>query len=210
MAFVQFIDKQVVIVQVPITYTQKRVLNPLKRLRRSAVTPHSFVLLHRYTFRTFPSSWFLPQMGSRPRNFTGIMPMRRTRRRPNPNRRVCKHLNNSRIRASWCSPAVSEKLEALNNLVPPVHIDRGEIKADQLFQETAEYIVLLQNQISVLQKLVDFYGSSAGQAQENQIAVQYVPRSHISSTTGFKVNKKIALFFIPLFSRLFIQFLRQT
>lgn len=50
-------------------------------------------------------------------------------------------------------------------------MDRREIKADQLFQETADYIVLLRTQISVLQKLVDLYGSSAGQDQQSQNAV---------------------------------------
>lgn len=61
--------------------------------------------------------------------------------------------------------SVSDKLEALKNLIPS---DNVEIKADQLFQETADYIVLLKTQVFVLQKLIDFYGS---QPQENPNAV---------------------------------------
>ncbi|CDP02307.1 unnamed protein product [Coffea canephora] len=109
-------------------------------------------------------------MGSRPRSYMGTpVLMRKTaRRRPNPHRRACKiqHSSSTRIRAGAC---VSEKLEALKNLIP-VHTDHGEIKPDQLFQETADYIVLLRTQISVLQNLVDVYGSSAGQAQPHRLA----------------------------------------
>ena len=49
-------------------------------------------------------------------------------------------------------------MEALKNLIPAR--EGGEIvKADQLFQQTADYIVLLRTQVVVLQKLIDFYGS---------------------------------------------------
>ncbi|KAL3526584.1 hypothetical protein ACH5RR_011240 [Cinchona calisaya] len=114
-------------------------------------------------------------MCSRPKSFMGIpTATRRSRRRPNSDRRVCrKPLRGS----SGCSHAVSNKLEALKNLIPLHDDNHGrEMKTDQLFQETADYIVLLQTQISVLQKLVDFYGSgsstcTAGQPQENQNAV---------------------------------------
>ncbi|KAH6802990.1 hypothetical protein C2S51_034436 [Perilla frutescens var. frutescens] len=63
------------------------------------------------------------------------------------------------------STAVSDKLEALKNLIPS---GGDEVKADQLFQETADYIVLLKTQVFVLQKLIDFYGS---QSQEKTNAV---------------------------------------
>lgn len=55
---------------------------------------------------------------------------------------------------------LSDKMEALKNLIPSTH--NGEIvKADQLFQETADYIVLLRTQVLVLKGLIDFYGSSS-------------------------------------------------
>lgn len=53
---------------------------------------------------------------------------------------------------------VSDKMEALKNLIPATR--NGEVKADQLFQETADYIVLLRTQVLVLKGLIDFYGSS--------------------------------------------------
>lgn len=66
-----------------------------------------------------------------------------------------------------CSTSkVSDKLEALKNLIPP---HDGEIvKPDQLFQQTADYIVLLRTQVVILQKLVDFYGST--ETDENAIS----------------------------------------
>jgi hypothetical protein len=49
-------------------------------------------------------------------------------------------------------------LEALKNLIPA---HNGEtVNPDQLFKETAEYIVLLRTQVVILQRLVEFYGSS--------------------------------------------------
>ncbi|GFP90401.1 hypothetical protein PHJA_001184000 [Phtheirospermum japonicum] len=63
--------------------------------------------------------------------------------------------------------SVADKLEALKNLVPSEN--NSEIKPDQLFQETADYIVLLKTQVFVLQKLIDFYGSQ--QPQENRNSV---------------------------------------
>ncbi|EPS73638.1 hypothetical protein M569_01121, partial [Genlisea aurea] len=52
--------------------------------------------------------------------------------------------------------SVSDKLEALRDLIPSRY---PETNPDRLFQETADYIVLLRRQVFVLQKLVDFYGS---------------------------------------------------
>lgn len=63
----------------------------------------------------------------------------------------------------------TEKLQALKSLLPPTkmteqdrHVDEksdnGE--TEQLFQETADYIVRLRNQVVVLQKLIEMYGSS--------------------------------------------------
>ncbi|KAF5769918.1 putative helix-loop-helix DNA-binding domain superfamily [Helianthus annuus] len=56
--------------------------------------------------------------------------------------------------------SVSDKLEALKNLIPTQEIDDTS-SADKLFKETADYILLLRTQVSILQKLVDFYGSSS-------------------------------------------------
>ncbi|GLT66331.1 hypothetical protein SLA2020_387000 [Shorea laevis] len=56
---------------------------------------------------------------------------------------------------------VADKLEALKNLIPS---PAGEIsKPDQLFKETADYIVILRKQVLILQKLIEFYGSSEKQ-----------------------------------------------
>ncbi|KAG6424005.1 hypothetical protein SASPL_114414 [Salvia splendens] len=54
--------------------------------------------------------------------------------------------------------SVSDKLEALKSLIPT---DTDEIKPDQLYEETANYIVLLKTQVFVLQKLIDFSGSQS-------------------------------------------------
>ncbi|KAL8044180.1 hypothetical protein ABFS82_08G030000 [Erythranthe guttata] len=63
--------------------------------------------------------------------------------------------------------SVSDKLDALRNLVPSQNAEM--INPDQdLFEETADYIVLLKTQVLVLQKLVDLYGSNT--PQENQAA----------------------------------------
>ncbi|KAM3713121.1 hypothetical protein ACB094_01G230900 [Castanea mollissima] len=56
------------------------------------------------------------------------------------------------------SKVVSDKLEALKSLIP-AYTDET-VKPDQLFQETADYIVLLKTQVVILQRLLQFYGSS--------------------------------------------------
>ncbi|KAJ7971056.1 Transcription factor like [Quillaja saponaria] len=62
--------------------------------------------------------------------------------------------------------SVSDKLEALKNLIP-VHQNVEIVKADQLFQETADYIVMLRTQVVILQKLIEIYGNTT----ENENAV---------------------------------------
>uniref|UniRef100_A0A2P2MXJ4 Uncharacterized protein MANES_02G054200 n=1 Tax=Rhizophora mucronata TaxID=61149 RepID=A0A2P2MXJ4_RHIMU len=57
------------------------------------------------------------------------------------------------------SSRVSDKLETLRNLISAQNGDI--VKADQLFQETADYIVLLRTQVFVLQRLIEFYGPSS-------------------------------------------------
>ncbi|KAM1954311.1 hypothetical protein FF2_023501 [Malus domestica] len=66
-----------------------------------------------------------------------------------------------------CLKAVSAKLETLKSLVNPTQVGKT-LKADEFFQETADYIVLLRTQVVILQRLVEFYGSSE---KENAAAV---------------------------------------
>ncbi|XAR71293.1 hypothetical protein NMG60_11028489 [Bertholletia excelsa] len=49
---------------------------------------------------------------------------------------------------SKCSSSLSDKLEALRSLIPSPNREK---KANQLFQETAGYIVLLKTQVLILQ-----------------------------------------------------------
>ncbi|CAN4082677.1 unnamed protein product [Withania somnifera] len=106
-------------------------------------------------------------MASHSKLSSGSLSMRRTRR-STTHKKPCKSQNSSRLvdvdvdvdgGSSRIGPytCVSEKLEALKQLIPD---NNGEIKADQLFKETADYIVLLRTQVFILQKLVDFYGSN--------------------------------------------------
>ncbi|KAL6957351.1 hypothetical protein U1Q18_012256 [Sarracenia purpurea var. burkii] len=95
--------------------------------------------------------------------------MRRPRRICNSRRRVCRaHKRSKKVvnggSEGGSSSSVSDKMEALKNLIPAHNGDR---KADQLFQETADYIVLLETQVLILQRLIGFYGSN-----QNQNAVQ--------------------------------------
>ncbi|KAJ4707335.1 Transcription factor like [Melia azedarach] len=69
---------------------------------------------------------------------------------------------------------VSDKLEALKNLIPGSHFNGREdeeddqnVKAENLFRETADYIILLRTRVVVLQRLIKFYGS-ANTTEENQ------------------------------------------
>lgn len=56
------------------------------------------------------------------------------------------------------SNKLSQKLKALKNLIPSQNED--EVKPDQLFKETADYIVFLRTRVLILQKLVEFYGNN--------------------------------------------------
>ncbi|KAI3722459.1 hypothetical protein L2E82_33497 [Cichorium intybus] len=82
-------------------------------------------------------------------------------------RRSRTHIKKSTITRT---SSVSDKLEALKNLIPAQDNDKSgptttttdaASSADQLYQETADYILLLRTQVSILQKLVDIYGSSS-------------------------------------------------
>ncbi|KAJ8549952.1 hypothetical protein K7X08_033659 [Anisodus acutangulus] len=46
-------------------------------------------------------------------------------------------------------------------------VNNDDVKGDQLFEETADYIVLLRTQVFVLQKLLDLYDNDSGQSQDN-------------------------------------------
>ncbi|KAJ8774889.1 hypothetical protein K2173_019893 [Erythroxylum novogranatense] len=59
---------------------------------------------------------------------------------------------------------VSDKLEALKNLIPTQNGD--SMKADRLFQETADYIVRLRTQVFVLQRMIEFYESTSTGSDE--------------------------------------------
>ncbi|AEE77575.1 hypothetical protein AtNW77_Chr3g0190621 [Arabidopsis thaliana] len=60
---------------------------------------------------------------------------------------------------------VMEKLLALKSLLPPpVNVGGGE--TEELFQETAEYIVKLRTQVVVLKKLIEIYDNSSDQKKD--------------------------------------------
>ncbi|OAY60236.1 hypothetical protein MANES_01G097200v8 [Manihot esculenta] len=98
--------------------------------------------------------------------------IRRRRRLPISQRRRRLHARACKAQRSIPNggrscPKVSDKLEALKNLIPA---HSGEIvKDEQLFQETANYIVLLRTQVLVLQRLIEFYGSSTTEANTNAV-----------------------------------------
>lgn len=107
-------------------------------------------------------------MGSKPRIPVSTAVRRLRRRLSNSSRRLRKRQLSHHIggAAPSSSSSVSGKLAALRNLIPSENA--ADTKPDQLFRETADYIVLLKTQVLVLQKLVDFYGS---QSQENREGV---------------------------------------
>ncbi|KAK7365033.1 hypothetical protein VNO80_13797 [Phaseolus coccineus] len=68
------------------------------------------------------------------------------------------------------SQKLSQKLEALKNLIPATtNTEEEAVKPDQLFKETAEYIVLLRTRVVVLQKLIEFYGNNSTQNDEHAL-----------------------------------------
>ncbi|ERM99947.1 hypothetical protein AMTRI_Chr10g400 [Amborella trichopoda] len=58
--------------------------------------------------------------------------------------------------------SVEKKLVALQRLLPA----GKSMKGDRIFEETAEYIVLLRTQVQILQKLVDLYSNGGCQCKE--------------------------------------------
>lgn len=65
---------------------------------------------------------------------------------------------------SPCGSDVSAKLDALQTLIPP-QSNAQPRQTDQLFKETADYIVLLKTRVVILQKLVEFFGSACTDSQ---------------------------------------------
>ncbi|KAL3376471.1 hypothetical protein AABB24_003081 [Solanum stoloniferum] len=102
-------------------------------------------------------------MGSRPKNSSSLR-LRRSRRNSSNEKLPKNGVDNNSTNAAGDdnSISISEKLEALKQLLP---VNNDELKADQLFEETAGYIVLLRTQIFVLQKLLDFCDDASGQSQ---------------------------------------------
>ncbi|EOA17681.1 hypothetical protein CARUB_v10006050mg [Capsella rubella] len=89
-----------------------------------------------------------------------------------------KHVNRRPNVTSRSGEMFTEKLQALKSLLPhpppskttteksfqdaDVKKDSGSVvETEQLFQETADYIVKLRTQVVVLQKLIEIYGSSS-------------------------------------------------
>ncbi|CAA0828373.1 Unknown protein [Striga hermonthica] len=106
-------------------------------------------------------------MGSKPRISAAATAAGRPRATtPGSNQSITGKPQINRRGSAHTAPAdgavVSDKLETLRNLIRSQ--DAGE-NPDQLFQEAADYIVLLKTQVIVLQKLVGFYGA---QPQENR------------------------------------------
>ncbi|RID65763.1 hypothetical protein BRARA_D00941 [Brassica rapa] len=76
----------------------------------------------------------------------------------------------------------TEKLQALKSLLPPSETNKTDHnrhveekpnsgETEQLFQETADYIVRLRNQVIVLQKLIEIYGSSSSSDQKEDFVL---------------------------------------
>lgn len=90
-------------------------------------------------------------MGSRTNAKDGVP----TRRKPNKRQKT--KTAAFKGGSSSTAAAVSVKLAALKSLLPRQNDD--VVNADTLFQQTADYIMVLRTQVSILQQLVDFYGS---------------------------------------------------
>ncbi|KAM3250570.1 hypothetical protein P3S67_022983 [Capsicum chacoense] len=99
-------------------------------------------------------------MGSRPKNSNSLQ-MARAKRKSSNEKRPKNPVDSGENYSS-----ISEKLEALKQLLPSKN---DELKADDLFEETADYIVLLRTQIFVLQKLLHFYENASARSQDNHV-----------------------------------------
>ncbi|PRQ53399.1 hypothetical protein RchiOBHm_Chr2g0166071 [Rosa chinensis] len=115
-------------------------------------------------------------MSSTPGNLKATLAGRRRRRRSLRPTRGCsprarRSFNNGGEgggrKALKCSKVVSAKLETLKNLIPNGKSSSASaVQADKLFQDTADYIVLLRTQVVILQKLIEV-GSSSIEKEDN-------------------------------------------
>ncbi|KAK7271859.1 hypothetical protein RJT34_28102 [Clitoria ternatea] len=72
----------------------------------------------------------------------------------------------------WCKSKLSQKLQALKSLIPTHNNNNNNtLKPDQLFKETADYIVLLRTRVLVLHNLIEYYGNNNNNVPENENAV---------------------------------------
>ncbi|KAM7266942.1 hypothetical protein ACFE04_009108 [Oxalis oulophora] len=78
----------------------------------------------------------------------------------NKNNNICKSQRSNVVNGA--GRKVADKLEALKNLINPNGGGGGGemVKSEELFKETADYIVMLRTQVAILQKLIHFYGSA--------------------------------------------------
>lgn len=77
-------------------------------------------------------------------------------------------------RRSSKSDEVSEKLTTLKNLIASpagseADVEGGEIAAEELFRETADYILRLRAQVVVLQRLIQLSSNKDGDADVNGV-----------------------------------------
>ncbi|KAI3768521.1 hypothetical protein L2E82_19268 [Cichorium intybus] len=93
-------------------------------------------------------------MGSTTRRPKNSPARRLIRRSLSSHYRRSRSLHNKSITASSRS-SVSDKLQTLKNLIPAHELESDAAigSTDELFQETADYILLLRTRVSILQKL---------------------------------------------------------
>ncbi|RRT68830.1 hypothetical protein B296_00020788, partial [Ensete ventricosum] len=93
-----------------------------------------------------------------------LTPTRRHRRLPLLKRsRICYDIHGGRKQSPAAVGAVKERLHALRKLIPRKtdSVKEKETATDRIFEETAEYILLLRAQVEVLKLLVDFHSPSS-------------------------------------------------
>ncbi|KAF9663809.1 hypothetical protein SADUNF_Sadunf17G0090500 [Salix dunnii] len=83
-------------------------------------------------------------MSSRPAK--SKISLKKTERRRRPHSGACKAQRSVCNGGLTSSSKVSDKLETLKNLIPATGHNGETVKPDQLFKETADYILLLKTQ----------------------------------------------------------------
>ncbi|EOA25738.1 hypothetical protein CARUB_v10019100mg [Capsella rubella] len=89
-------------------------------------------------------------------------------------RRSCDKLKSTRrahvLGRSDGEKKVMEKLQALKSLLPPMiqqsKSSSDDVGTEELFQDTADYIVRLRTQVVVLKKLIEICDNSSDQSKE--------------------------------------------